>query len=166
MIIVKYNRSRKSNNRQLSSSSRTPSLKQTLLTCPLLIYLYFSFLFGSPEEAIHSHPSLLPAAAFWRFINLIMADLSKYSSERLMKANEKELQLILKEYKAEHMPPWKFGMFVGYNAVALSGMYFYGVKLRGKRVEPSLKNNKQLTIPRLFSKGVQHGVVHSLVRPS
>lgn len=56
------------------------------------------------------------------------------------------------------MPPWKFALFIGYNAAALVGTYFYGVKLRGKRVPPSIKNLKALSIGKLFSKGVQHGV--------
>lgn len=56
------------------------------------------------------------------------------------------------------MPPWKFGLFVSYNALSLVGMYFYGVKLRGKRVAPSFANRDKLTIANLFSKGMQHGV--------
>ncbi len=87
-----------------------------------------------------------------------MVDLSKYSSEKLMKANEKELKEILKEYKQEHMPLWKFGLFVSYNAVALAGMYFYAVKLRGKRVTPSLANRSKFTISNLLSQGTKHGV--------
>lgn len=63
------------------------------------------------------------------------------------------------------MPPWKFGIFLGYNAAALVGIYFYGVKLRGKRVQPSLKNLKTLSIDKLFVKGVKHGVCSSLCRP-
>jgi hypothetical protein len=85
-------------------------------------------------------------------------DLSKYSSERLMRANEVELRTILQEYKAEHLPLWKFGLFVGYNALSLVGMYAYGVKLRGARVEPSLKERGRFTIPQLFKKGATHSV--------
>jgi hypothetical protein len=87
-------------------------------------------------------------------------DLSKYSSERLMSANELELKSILQEYKKEHLPLWKFGLFVGYNAVSLAGMYYYGVRLRGERVEPSLKERSRFTIPNLFRKGVTHSVAN------
>lgn len=86
-------------------------------------------------------------------------DLSKYSSERLMSANEVELKAILQEYKQEHLPLWKFGIFVGYNAVSLVSMYAYGVRLRGERVEPSLKERSKFTIPNLFKKGVTHSVI-------
>jgi hypothetical protein len=85
-------------------------------------------------------------------------ELSAYSSERLMQANEVQLKAILQEYKKEHLPLWKFGLFVGYNAVSLVGMYFYGVKLRGERAEPSLKHVHKFTIANLFRKGVTHSV--------
>jgi hypothetical protein len=95
-----------------------------------------------------------------------MADLNEYSSEKLMQANEIELKQLLSKYKQEQMPLWKFGLFVGYNALALVGMYHYGVKLRGKRVEPSIKNIKKLTIANLFMKGVKHSVNSILGRSS
>lgn len=67
-----------------------------------------------------------------------MPDLSKYSSEILMRADEKQLKDILRRYKEEHLPLWKVGLFIAYNGLSLVGMYFYGVKLRGKRVAPSI----------------------------
>lgn len=87
-----------------------------------------------------------------------MADLTDYASEKLMAANERELRDLLKRYKEEHLPLWKFGLFIAYNGAALAGMYFYGVKLRGKRMEPSLLNREKYTIANLFSRGVQHSV--------
>jgi len=62
------------------------------------------------------------------------------------------------------MPLWKLFVFLGYNATSLVAMYHYGVKLRGKRAEPSTLNNSKFTITRLFSKGLQHSV--SLFLPS
>lgn len=56
------------------------------------------------------------------------------------------------------MPLWKFGVFVIYNAFSLTGMYFYGVKLRGLRAPPTLNNRNAYSITKLFSKGVQHSV--------
>lgn len=83
-----------------------------------------------------------------------------------MRANEVELKSILQEYKAEHLPLWKFGLFVGYNALSLAGMYVYGVKLRGSRVEPSMKERGRFTIPQLFRKGVTHSVSSPLLSSS
>lgn len=39
-------------------------------------------------------------------------------------------------------------------------MYFYGVRLRGKRVEPSLQHNNKFTVANLFRKGLTHSVIH------
>ena len=61
------------------------------------------------------------------------------------------------------MPIWKMLVFLGYNASALVAMYHYGVKLRGKRAQPSTLNNSKFTINRLFSKGLQHSVTLSLL---
>ena len=55
---------------------------------------------------------------------------------------------------------------MGYNAIALVGMYHYAVKLRGKRPRPSTLNNSKFTIDRLFSMGSKHSVPLSIVRPS
>lgn len=62
------------------------------------------------------------------------------------------------------MPLWKFGIFVSYNALSLVGMYYYGAKLRGKRVPPSFANRDKFTIANLLSKGFQHGVDIILLR--
>lgn len=75
-----------------------------------------------------------------------------------MRADEVQLRAILQEFKQEQLPLWKFGLFVGYNAASLAAMYFYGVRLRGKRLEPSLQNNGQLTVARLFRRGLTHSV--------
>ena len=81
-----------------------------------------------------------------------------------MAADEVELKAILQEYKAEQLPLWKFGVFVGYNALSLVGMYAYGVRLRGARVEPSLRERGKFTIPNLFKRGAAHSVTHSICR--
>lgn len=88
-----------------------------------------------------------------------MDELSKYSSERLMLLDEVQLRAVLQEFKQEQLPLWKFGLFVGYNAVSLTGMYFYGVRLRGKRLEPSLQHTRQLTVAALFRRGLTHSVI-------
>lgn len=75
-----------------------------------------------------------------------------------MRADEVQLRGILQDFKQEQLPLWKFGLFVGYNAVSLAAMYFYGVRLRGRRLEPSLQNNSQLTVANLFRRGLTHSV--------
>lgn len=61
------------------------------------------------------------------------------------------------------MPLWKVGLFVGYNGLALTGMCYYAMKLRGKRVQPSLKNKHNLTVFNMFRKGSIHAVIILLV---
>ena len=92
-----------------------------------------------------------------------MAGLSEYSSDKLMKMNEPQLKQALLKYKQDFMPLWKIGLFVGYHGFALTGMYYYAMKLRGKRVEPSLKNRHNLTVFKMFRKGSVHAVPHSIV---
>lgn len=91
-----------------------------------------------------------------------MVDLSEYSSDKLMKMNEPQLKQALEKYKKEQMPLWKIGVVVGYHGFALAGMYYYAMKLRGKRVEPSFKNRHQLTVINMFRKGSVHAVLSSL----
>jgi hypothetical protein len=60
------------------------------------------------------------------------------------------------------MPLWKIGLFVGYHGFALTGMYYYAMKLRGKRVKPSFNNRHALTVINMFRKGSLHAVLLAL----
>ena len=87
-----------------------------------------------------------------------MPEFSKYSSERLMRANEVEMQQILAEFKKEHLPMWKLGLFAGYHFVALAFFLAYGKALRGKQVEPSPVPRGDFSLASLVRKGTKHSV--------
>jgi hypothetical protein len=55
---------------------------------------------------------------------------------------------------------WKTAALIGYNLFALTGMFFYGVKLRGKRLTAGqmTKKPEQLGTLNLFIQGSKHGV--------